>query len=617
MRYLRKNTAVIVTVGPFFDATDGVTIETGLTITNERITLVVDGDAGSAPTLVLDNITGATSSTDNDLNYITNNDAGLMQLELSAANTNYSGRAFLTITDAANHVPVFHEFTILPEAVYDSLILGTDLLGVDAQEISSDATAADNLETAADGGSYNLGGGGVVAASVTASVTAGTVSDKTGYALTGDYDAAKTAATQTSVDDLPTNAELATALGTADDAVLAAVADVPTVAEFEARTLPAADYVVVTDTIAGATLVGSVDGDTKQTANVADLITTVGAAGAGLTALATQASVNTVDGIVDNILVDTTAIKAKTELIPAAPAAVGDIPSAGTIADAVVDETLNTGHDVANSLGKIIFDNVNAPIATVDTVVDAIKEKTDNLPTDPADQSLVESAITSATSTLATSSELATVAGYIDTEVAAILADTNEIQTDLADGGRIDLLVDGIKAKTDVIPADPATETNVNANETKIDLVLVDTGAIKAKTDNLPSDPADQSAVEAAITAATAPLATAADLATTDGKVDDILEDTGTTIPAILATLSGEGAGSTPNEITLSDGTNPIADADVWVTTDSAGTNIIAGTLQTNSLGKVTFMLDTDVTYYLWVQKDGWNFSNPTTIVGA
>jgi hypothetical protein len=617
MRYLRKNTAVIVSVGPFFDATDGVTIETGLTITNERITLVVDGDAGSAPTLVLDNITGATSSTDNDLNYITNNDAGLMQLELSAANTNYSGRAFLTITDAANHVPVFHEFTILPEAVYDSLILGTDLLGVDAQEISSDATAADNLETAADGGSYNLGGGGVVAASVTASVTAGTVSDKTGYALTGDYDAAKTAATQTSVDDLPTNAELATALGTADDAVLAAVADVPTVAEFEARTLPAADYVVVTDTIAGATLVGSVDGDTKQTANVADLITTVGAAGAGLTALATQASVNTVDGIVDNILVDTTAIKAKTELIPAAPAAVGDIPSAGTIADAVVDETLNTGHDVANSLGKIIFDNVNAPIATVDTVVDAIKEKTDNLPTDPADQSLVESAITSATSTLATSSELATVAGYIDTEVAAILADTNEIQTDLADGGRIDLLVDGIKAKTDVIPADPATETNVNANETKIDLVLVDTGAIKAKTDNLPSDPADQSAVEAAITAATAPLATAADLATTDGKVDDILEDTGTTIPAILATLSGEGAGSTPNEITLSDGTNPIADADVWVTTDSAGTNIIAGTLQTNSLGKVTFMLDTDVTYYLWVQKDGWNFSNPTTIVGA
>lgn len=42
--------------------------------------------------------------------------------------------------------------------------------------------------------------------------TSVTVSDKTGFALTSDYDAAKTAATQTSVNDLPTNSEFATAL---------------------------------------------------------------------------------------------------------------------------------------------------------------------------------------------------------------------------------------------------------------------------------------------------------------------------------------------------------------------------------------------------------------------
>lgn len=46
--------------------------------------------------------------------------------------------------------------------------------------------------------------------------------------LTGAYDAAKTAATQTSVDNLPTNAELATALAGADDATLAAIAALPT-----------------------------------------------------------------------------------------------------------------------------------------------------------------------------------------------------------------------------------------------------------------------------------------------------------------------------------------------------------------------------------------------------
>lgn len=125
MRFLRTNTAVIVTVGPFYDKTDGVTIETALTITNERITLTADTDAGSAPTNILNNIAGATSATANDLNYIASNSAGLMQLELEAANVNRLGRMFLSITDAANHVPVFHEFTVLPQAIYDWLIAGT------------------------------------------------------------------------------------------------------------------------------------------------------------------------------------------------------------------------------------------------------------------------------------------------------------------------------------------------------------------------------------------------------------------------------------------------------------------------------------------------------------
>lgn len=120
MRFLRTNTAVIVTVGPFYDKTDGVTIETALTITNERITLTADTDDGSAPTNILDNVTGATSGTSNDLNYITGNDAGMMQLELSAANTNRLGRMMLAITDAANHVPVFHEFMVVPALVYDT-----------------------------------------------------------------------------------------------------------------------------------------------------------------------------------------------------------------------------------------------------------------------------------------------------------------------------------------------------------------------------------------------------------------------------------------------------------------------------------------------------------------
>lgn len=141
MRFLRTNTAVIITVGPFYDKTDGVVIETALTITNERITLTADTDAGSAPTNILDNITGATSGTANDLNYITGNDAGMMQLELAAADVNRLGRMFLSITDAANHCPVFMEFMVLPAMIYDAFVLGTDVLDSSLTQILGTAAA--------------------------------------------------------------------------------------------------------------------------------------------------------------------------------------------------------------------------------------------------------------------------------------------------------------------------------------------------------------------------------------------------------------------------------------------------------------------------------------------
>ena len=47
-----------------------------------------------------------------------------------------------------------------------------DVNAVDVIAVSGDTTVADNLETACDGGAYNLGGGSIVAASVTAEVTA-------------------------------------------------------------------------------------------------------------------------------------------------------------------------------------------------------------------------------------------------------------------------------------------------------------------------------------------------------------------------------------------------------------------------------------------------------------
>jgi hypothetical protein len=47
-------------------------------------------------------------------------------------------------------------------------------------------------------------------------------------------------------------------------------------------------------------------------------------------------------------------------------------------------------------------------------------------------------------------------------EIGSILADTNELQTDLANGGRVDLLIDGIKAKTDSLTFTVAGEVDAN-----------------------------------------------------------------------------------------------------------------------------------------------------------
>jgi hypothetical protein len=72
-----------------------------------------------------------------------------------------------------------------------------------------------------------------------------------------------------------------------------------------------------------------------------------------------------------------------------------------------------------------------------------------------------------------------------------------------------------------------------------------------------------------------------------------------------------EGFGATAHTIQIVVDGSPVDGAEVWITTDSAGNNIVAGTLTTNSDGNVTFYLDSG-TYYSWVQHGSNNFTNPT-----
>lgn len=134
MRYLRQNTAVRISVGPFLDKADGITPKTGLTATNEHITMIKDDDDNTACNLIID-ANATASGGDNDLVHISGDDAGYYDLELTAAQTNYLGRVLLSINYVTDHCPVFHEFVILPAQVYDSLVLGTDLLDANASQL--------------------------------------------------------------------------------------------------------------------------------------------------------------------------------------------------------------------------------------------------------------------------------------------------------------------------------------------------------------------------------------------------------------------------------------------------------------------------------------------------
>ncbi len=79
--------------------------------------------------------------------------------------------------------------------------------------------------------------------------------------------------------------------------------------------------------------------------------------------------------------------------------------------------------------------------------------------------------------------------------------------------------------------------------------------------------------------------------------------------------VSVGGAGGIETTINAEDGSgNELQGVEVWITTDSAGTNTIAGTAITDNFGNVTFYLDAG-TYYVWKQKPLYSFVNPTSIV--
>ncbi|HKZ62546.1 MAG TPA: hypothetical protein VJZ68_09065 [Nitrososphaera sp.] len=82
--------------------------------------------------------------------------------------------------------------------------------------------------------------------------------------------------------------------------------------------------------------------------------------------------------------------------------------------------------------------------------------------------------------------------------------------------------VDGIEAKTNNLPSDPASETSVNtrASQTSVGNLQSTADAIMAKTDTIPSDPATNTAISSAQSSINS---------NTDAESDEIQENVGLT----------------------------------------------------------------------------------------
>ncbi len=334
MQLLRQGTAATLVIGPFVDDTDGKTAETGLTISQADV--------------LLHKSDGTSIAKKNDATSATHRSSGYYTVPLNSTDTGTLGRLRVMVSESGA-LPVFHDFMVVPAVVYDSLVGGTDYLQVDAVQVEGD-DATNQIRDAL-----------------------------------------------------------------VDDATRIDASALNTLSSHDPG-----------ENIMGATDLGT---------------------GSGLTSLATQASVNTVAGYIDTEVaailaaVDTevAAIKAKTDNLPASPAAVGSAMTlaSGAITAAVIATGAIDADALATDAGTEIGAAVKTAVEAAGSHLALIKAKTDNLPASPAavgsQMDLVNApnatAVTAIQSGLATAAALDAVDNFVDTEVAAIKAVTDKLDT--------------------------------------------------------------------------------------------------------------------------------------------------------------------------------------------
>lgn len=125
---LRQSTAVIVLIGPFLDSTDGVTPETGLTISQADVRLSKNG---------------GNMAQKNQTSACVHDEIGYYTCQLDTTDTNTLGILKVMVSES-EALPVWNEFNVMEANAYDSKY-GTTLQEVNTTQISGTAqTANDN-----------------------------------------------------------------------------------------------------------------------------------------------------------------------------------------------------------------------------------------------------------------------------------------------------------------------------------------------------------------------------------------------------------------------------------------------------------------------------------------
>jgi hypothetical protein len=134
LTWLKQSTATTLLVGPFLDETDGKTAETALTLSQADFLLWKEG--------------GTTLAQKNESTSATHRNIGYYTCPINTTDTNTLGVLSVCVHESGA-LPVRQDYLVVPANVYDSVVLGTDLLQTDGREVNGSTTAAARLALSA------------------------------------------------------------------------------------------------------------------------------------------------------------------------------------------------------------------------------------------------------------------------------------------------------------------------------------------------------------------------------------------------------------------------------------------------------------------------------------